>query len=85
MLAIGDVEGRTLEAMAVQLADHFAMPCEVMPNAIDPEFAFHPERGQYHSSEISGGNKKVRWTELLAFARCHQRRLVHPDSDLRFW
>ena len=52
MLAIGDVEGRTLEAMAVQLADHFAMPCEVMPNAIDPEFAFHPERGQYHSSEI---------------------------------
>ena len=52
MLAIGDVEGRTLEAMAVQLAEHFAMPCEVMPNAIDPEFAFHPERGQYHSSEI---------------------------------
>jgi archaemetzincin len=52
VLAIGDVEGRTLETMAVQLANHFAMPCEVMPNAIDPEFAFHPERGQYHSSEI---------------------------------
>jgi archaemetzincin len=52
VLAIGDIEGRTLEAMAVQLAHHFAMPCEVMPNAVDPEFAFHPERGQYHSSEI---------------------------------
>ena len=25
VLAIGDVEGRTLEAMAVQLAEHFAM------------------------------------------------------------
>jgi archaemetzincin len=28
------------------------VPCKVLPVRLDPEFAFHGERQQYHSSEI---------------------------------
>ena len=34
------------------LADIFRLPCEVLPRRLNPEFAFHGERQQYHSSEI---------------------------------
>src|SRR5262249_27245658 len=33
----------------------FRMPTEVMQVRLDPEFAYHPERQQYHSSEILQG------------------------------
>src|SRR5215470_4409371 len=52
LLAVGELEGRVLEALAVQLAHHFATPCQVLGTTLDPQFAFHSERGQYHSSEI---------------------------------
>ncbi|HMK30416.1 MAG TPA: archaemetzincin family Zn-dependent metalloprotease [Terriglobales bacterium] len=52
LLSVGDLEGRVLEGLAVQLAHHFATPCQVLAATLDPQFAFHAERGQYHSSEI---------------------------------
>ncbi len=52
LLSVGELEARVLEGIGVQLANHFGTPCQVLPQVLDPQFAFHPERGQYHSSEI---------------------------------
>ncbi len=38
--------------LAPGLANTFGVPCELLPQALDPEFAFHGERQQHHSSEI---------------------------------
>src|SRR3970282_2467839 len=37
---------------ATPLQAQFRVPCEVLSRVANPEFAFHPERQQYHSSEI---------------------------------
>jgi archaemetzincin len=34
------------------MANLFRVPTEVLQVRLDPEFAYHPERQQYHSSEI---------------------------------
>ena len=52
LLSIGDLDGGLLMDLGPVLADIFRMPCEVLPRRLDPEFAFHGERQQYHSSEI---------------------------------
>jgi archaemetzincin len=52
IISIGDLDGVVLEGIAVELANHFAIPCEVLPPSIDPTFSFHGERRQYHSSKL---------------------------------
>jgi archaemetzincin len=52
ILPVGDLDGRLLETLASALADSFQLPCRLLNRRLDPQFAFHPERGQYHSSEI---------------------------------
>jgi archaemetzincin len=52
LLAIGDLDGGLLMELGPMLADIFRVPCAVLPFCLDPEFAFHGERQQYHSSEI---------------------------------
>ena len=52
LISIGDLDGIVLEGLAVELANHFALPCEVLPQTIDPHFALHGERRQYHSSKL---------------------------------
>lgn len=52
LLPIGAIDGGLLRHLAPALANTFGMPCEVLSTALDPEFAFHGERQQYHSSEI---------------------------------
>lgn len=52
IISIGELDGVVLEGIAVELANHFALPCEVLPHTIDPTFAFHGERRQYHSSKL---------------------------------
>jgi archaemetzincin len=52
LISIGDLDGVVLEGLAVELANHFALPCEVLQHSIDPTFAFHGERRQYHSSKL---------------------------------
>jgi len=52
LISVGELDGVVLEGIAVELANHFAIPCEVMPQTIDPAFAFHGERRQYHSSKL---------------------------------
>ena len=52
LLRVGPFEPALARELALSLAAEFQVPCEVLPRIADPEFAFHPERQQYHSSEI---------------------------------
>jgi len=52
LLAIGKVEPELLDYLRQALGEAFGVPCSVQPSGLDPEFAFHGERQQYHSSEI---------------------------------
>jgi archaemetzincin len=52
LLPVGDVGDRLLKDVQPAIEAAFQLPCRVLPVRIDPEFAFHGERQQYHSSEI---------------------------------
>ena len=52
ILPIGNVEDGLLKDLRPAIEENFRVPCKVMPVRLDPEFAFHGERQQYHSSEI---------------------------------
>lgn len=52
LLPIGNLDGELLMDLGPALADTFRMPCEILSPPLDPEFAFHGERQQYHSSEL---------------------------------
>ena len=52
ILPIGELPNGLLHQLALSLANVIGVPCEVMPYSLDPAFAYHAERQQYHSSEI---------------------------------
>ena len=52
LLPVGTVDARLLEWLQQELYEKFRVPTEVLRQVIDPVFAQHPERQQYHSSEI---------------------------------
>jgi archaemetzincin len=52
LLPIGNVRSELLPHLARSLAETFDMPCEIIPARMDPKFAMHAERGQFHSTEI---------------------------------
>jgi archaemetzincin len=52
LLRVGPIEPALARELARGLEAEFQVPCELLPRVADPEFAFHPERQQYHSSEI---------------------------------
>ncbi len=52
LLPIGNVDDGLLRDLAPAVEEILCVPCKVLPVRLDPEFAFHGERQQYHSSEI---------------------------------
>ena len=52
LLPIGNVEDGLLKTLRPALEETFHVSCKVLPVRLDPQFAFHGERQQYHSSEI---------------------------------
>src|ERR1035437_3225369 len=52
LLPIGNVEDGLLKDLRPAVEETFLVHCKVLPVRLDPEFAFHGERQQYHSSEI---------------------------------
>jgi archaemetzincin len=52
LLPIGNIDSNLLEEIPPAMEATFGVPCRVLPLRVDPEFAFHSERQQYHSSEI---------------------------------
>jgi archaemetzincin len=52
LLPIGNIDETLLNDLCPELQNILSVPCSVLPIRLDPEFAFHCERQQYHSSEI---------------------------------
>jgi len=52
LLPIGNVDDGLLQELRPAMAETFRVSCQILPVRLDPEFAFHGERQQYHSSEI---------------------------------
>ena len=52
LLPIGELDDRLLDYTASMLADSFQVPCEIIAQGWDPQFAYHAERQQYHSTEM---------------------------------
>jgi archaemetzincin len=52
LLPIGNVDDGLLRDMRPVVEEILCAPCKILPVRLDPEFAFHGERQQYHSSEI---------------------------------
>ena len=52
LLPIGNLDDGLLKALRPAMEETFRVPSEVLPVRLDPEFAFHGERQQYHSSEM---------------------------------
>ena len=52
LLPVGDFDRRLAQRLCAPLAAAFVAECRVLPQALDPQSAFHPEREQYHSTEL---------------------------------
>lgn len=52
LLPIGNVNDGLLKDLRPAIEEILCVSCKVLPVRLDPEFAFHGERQQYHSSEI---------------------------------
>jgi archaemetzincin len=52
LLPIGDLNDGLLGELAPALAGIFRVPCVLAHRSLNPDFAYHREREQYHSSEI---------------------------------
>ncbi|MGC2210052.1 MAG: archaemetzincin family Zn-dependent metalloprotease [Candidatus Korobacteraceae bacterium] len=52
LLPIGGPHEPLLDWLRSELSEAFQIRCEVLSPPLRPEFAFHSERGQYHSSEL---------------------------------
>ena len=83
LLPIGNLDARLLQNLAPALADAFRVPCRIAGERLDPQFAFHAERQQYHSSEILQAMQDYAGEWRVASARRDRRRSLHSDSDVR--
>jgi archaemetzincin len=54
LLPIGDIDLGALEQVGALIAQQFRVAWDIIPLAMDPQFAYHAERQQYHSTEILG-------------------------------
>jgi archaemetzincin len=52
LLPVGKIDGGLLNDIAPALAEMFHIPSEVLSSGLNPAFALHGERQQYHSSQI---------------------------------
>ena len=52
LVAVGDPERRLLEVVRAGMAKSFRTKCSIDSSVLDPRFALHPERNQYHSTSI---------------------------------
>jgi archaemetzincin len=52
LLPVGKIGSLLLEDLRRGLGAEFCARCEILPQRLDPEFAFDSQRAQYHSTEI---------------------------------
>ncbi len=58
LLPVGNVDDALLKDISPAIEEILGTRCKILPVRLDPEFAFHGERQQYHSSEILHGMQK---------------------------
>jgi len=58
LLPIGTIDAPLLEWLAQALEQEFRVRTEILSPPLDPAFARHAERQQYHSSEILGSMQR---------------------------
>lgn len=73
LVPVGAVERRVLGSLAAVLSREYATPCSVVDASLDPGKTYHPERRQYHSTEL---------LEQLAALRLPGRTLGVTALDL---
>ena len=54
LLAVGEVNLRLLQQVSEDLAEAFGCDCRALATHLNPEFALHPTRQQYYSTEVLG-------------------------------
>ncbi|MBI1750874.1 MAG: archaemetzincin family Zn-dependent metalloprotease [Acidobacteria bacterium] len=52
LLPVGEISVAVLDELRAGLVSVFRVRCEILDERLDPSFAFHAERKQYHSSQI---------------------------------
>lgn len=52
LVPVGPVPDRLIAWVAGEVSRRLGLPCRVESGAVDPAVAFHPERQQYHSTEL---------------------------------
>ncbi|HWR34418.1 MAG TPA: archaemetzincin family Zn-dependent metalloprotease [Clostridia bacterium] len=52
LLPIGKSDPDMMGWLRQELIELFRVPCRILEPGLDPQFSYHPERDQYHSSEI---------------------------------
>lgn len=52
LLPVGKVQVLLLRDLCAAIARSLDVDCEIVPHVLDPTPCYHPERQQYHSSEI---------------------------------
>lgn len=74
LLAVGEVSRAVLEKLCEGLAAVFRVPCSILNEPLDPSFALHAVRNQFHSSEILA--------RMHCSSRAGVRRLGVTSKDL---
>ena len=52
LISLGNVDRTLVESARQAVVRAYRVPCVIATAVMDPAFAFHPERGQYHSTAI---------------------------------
>jgi archaemetzincin len=52
LLPVGEIGDALLQELRMAIPRCFQVSCEILPVTLDPGPVFHPERQQYHSSEL---------------------------------
>lgn len=59
LLRIGELEPQLLHSLRTHLTQVFSIPVVLSSQSLDPAFSFHPERRQYHATELLARLDKV--------------------------
>jgi len=78
ILPVGNPDAQLLEWLRQALADKFRVPGEILTPPLDPAFAVHAERQQFHSSEILGAMQRYLDKDTWRLLAITERDLYIP-------
>ena len=78
ILPVGNPDAQILEWLRQALADKFRVPGEILTPPLDPAFAVHAERQQFHSSEILGAMQRYLDKDTWRLLAITERDLYIP-------